>query len=71
MGKPLVIGILPQDKFGERVLVIARGEPKSKPKPTEPKIWFTSMKSLGEVLSDGNRALIRVIAGTRPPKFDS
>lgn len=62
--KPIVIGILPQDKIRERVLAIARGE--HKPKPGEPKIWFTSMKSLAEVLSDDNRALIRVIAETRP-----
>lgn len=64
MNKPIVIGILPQDKIRERVLAIARGE--HKPKPDEPKIWFTSMKSLAEVLSDDNRALIRVIAETRP-----
>lgn len=69
MSKPIVIGILPQDKIRERVLAIARGE--HKPKPDEPKIWFTSMKSLAEVLSDDNRALIRVIAEIRPPKFDS
>lgn len=62
--KPIVIGIMPQDKIRERVLAIARGE--HKPKPGEPKIWFTSMKSLAEVLSDDNRALIRVIAETRP-----
>ena len=62
--KPIVIGIMPQDKIRERALAIARGE--HKPKPGEPKIWFTSMKSLAEVLSDDNRALIRVIAETRP-----
>lgn len=62
--KPIVIGIMPQDKIRERVLAIARGE--HKPKPGEPRIWFTSMKSLAEVLSDDNRALIRVIAETRP-----
>jgi predicted transcriptional regulator len=62
--KPIMIGILPQDKIRERVLAITRGE--HKPKPGEPKIWFTSMKSLAEVLSDDNRALIRVIAETRP-----
>jgi predicted transcriptional regulator len=62
--KPIVIGIMPQDKIRERALAIARGE--HKPKPGEPRIWFTSMKSLAEVLSDDNRALIRVIAETRP-----
>lgn len=62
--KAIVIGILPQEKIRERVLAIARGE--HKPRPGEPKIWFTSMRSLAEVLSDDNRALLRVIAETRP-----
>ena len=48
--KAIVIGIMSQDKIRERVLSIARGE--YKPKSGEPKIWFTSMRSLAEVLSD-------------------
>jgi hypothetical protein len=59
--KAIVIGIMPQDKIRERVLSIARGE--HKPKSGEPKIWFTSMRSLAEVLSDENRALLQVIVG--------
>ncbi|SCX61978.1 hypothetical protein [Nitrosospira sp. Nsp1] len=51
--KRIVIGIMPQEKIRERMLAIARGT--YKPKPGEPKIWFTSMKSLAEVLSDDNR----------------
>jgi predicted transcriptional regulator len=62
--KSIVIGILPQEKIRQRVLAIARGD--YKPKSNEPKIWFTSMKSLAEVLSDDNRALLRVIAETEP-----
>ena len=62
--KPIVIGILPKDEVRERALAIARSE--HKPKPGEPQIWFPSMKSLAEVLSDDNRALIRVIAEKRP-----
>jgi predicted transcriptional regulator len=57
--KPIVIGIMPQDKIRERILTIARGE--YKPRPTEPKIWFTSMRSLVEVLSEEDRALLKVI----------
>jgi predicted transcriptional regulator len=48
--KPIVIGIMPQERIRERVLAISRGS--YKPKPGEPKVWFTSMKSLAEVLSD-------------------
>lgn len=67
--KTVVIGILPQDQIRKRVISIARGE--YKPRPGEPKIWFTSMKSVAEVLSDGNRALIRVIAATEPESISA
>lgn len=62
--KAIVIGIMPQEKIRARMLAIARGE--YKPKPGEPKVWFTSMKSLAEVLSDENRALLKVISETNP-----
>ena len=62
--KSIVIGIMPQDQIRQRVLAIARGD--YKPKASEPKVWFTSMRSLAEVLSDDNRALLRVIAETEP-----
>lgn len=52
--KKIAIGIMSQEKIRERMLAIAKGD--YKPKPGEPKIWFTSMKSLAEVLSDENRA---------------
>ncbi len=62
--KKVVIGIMPQEKIRERLLSIAKGD--YKPKRSEPKVWFTSMKSLAEVLSDQNRALLRLIAKTEP-----
>lgn len=64
MSKKITIGIMPQDKIRERMLAIARGE--YKPKASDPKIWFTSMKSLAEVLSDENRALLRLIEEAQP-----
>jgi len=60
----IAIGIMPQEKIRERMLSIAKGE--YKPKPGEPNIWFTSMKSLAEVLSDDNRALLNIIRETKP-----
>lgn len=63
------IGILPQEKIRARVLAIARGT--LKPKPTDPKIWFTSMRSLAEVLSDENRALLRTIRDAKPDSIAS
>ncbi len=62
--KKIAIGIMPQEKIRERMLAIAKGE--YKPKPGEPNIWFTSMKSLAEVLSDDNRALLNIIRETKP-----
>jgi predicted transcriptional regulator len=65
----VTIGILPQEKIRERVLAIAKGE--YKPDPAEPKIWFTSMRSLAEVLSDDNRALLKIIQETHPESISS
>jgi predicted transcriptional regulator len=62
--KKIVIGVMPQKQIRARALAIARGD--YKPKPSEPKVWFTSMKSVAEVLSDSNRALLRVIRETEP-----
>ncbi|WP_018985967.1 ArsR family transcriptional regulator [Methylophilus methylotrophus] len=64
MTKRINIGIMPEDKIRERMLAIARGE--YKPKPSDPKIWFTSMRSLAEVLSDENRALLKIIQKSQP-----
>ena len=62
--KAIIMGILPQEQIRERVLAIARGE--YKPGSREPKIWFTSMCSLTEVLSDENLALHKVIKEIQP-----
>jgi predicted transcriptional regulator len=67
--KTIVVGILPQEKIRERMLSIARGD--YKPKSTDPKIWFTSMRSLAEVLSDDNRALLKVIQDSKPQSISS
>lgn len=64
MKKKLTIGIMPETEMRQRVLAIARGE--YKPKANEPKIWFASMKSMAEVLSDENRALLRTIESAQP-----
>jgi len=62
--KKIVIGILSQENIRKRVIDIAKGD--RKPRKNEPKVWFPSMKSLAEVLSDQNRALIRMIAEMQP-----
>jgi predicted transcriptional regulator len=62
--KIIKVGIASQEKIRERMLAIAKGE--FKPKPSDPRIWFTSMCSLSQVLSDENRALFDVIHTARP-----
>ena len=47
--KAIVIGVMPQDQIRARMIAIAKGE--YKPKPGEPKIWFTTMKSVADKLS--------------------
>lgn len=62
--KTMRIGIMPLKIQRERTLAIARGE--YKPTKKEPKVWFPSMASLGQVLSDENQALLNTIATQHP-----
>jgi len=62
--KTLKIGIATLDQFRDRTIAIARGE--YKPRPGEPKIWFTSLESLAKLLSAKNRSLLTLIAQTQP-----
>jgi len=67
--KTLKIGIMPKEQYQKRVVNIAAG--KYKPKSGEPKIWFSSMKSMAEVLSDNNIRLLRLIADKEPDSIKS
>ena len=62
--KTVKIGIMSQKEIRERTLAIARGE--HTPRPDEPKIWFTSIRSLAEVLSDDNQVLLQIIMEKKP-----
>lgn len=62
--KSIKIGIMPQKEIRERTLAIARGE--YKPSPGEPKIWFTSIRSLAAILSDENQVLLQIINEKKP-----
>lgn len=64
VSKTIAIGVMSQVELRERVLAIARGD--YKPNASDPKIWFTSMKTAASVLSDENRALLRTIAAIQP-----
>lgn len=58
------IGIMPREQFQQRILDIAAG--RYVPKANEPKIWFSSLKSLSEVLSDNNVRLLEIIKTQQP-----
>ena len=58
------VGIMPLKRVRDYTLAIANGTYKRK--PTEPRIWFTSIKSFAAVLSDENRELLRIIHDNKP-----
>ena len=58
------VGIMSLDAFKKRTIAIAKGE--YKPKKDEPKIWFNSIKSLANVLSEENQELLKLIVETHP-----
>ena len=60
----LKIGIMPRNQFQKRAIDIAAG--RYKPKRGEPKIWFSSIKSISEVLSDNNIRLLKIIDERHP-----
>jgi predicted transcriptional regulator len=64
MSAILKVGIMPREQFQQRVLNIAAG--RYLPPKEEPKIWFRSMKSLSEVLSDNNIRLLKMIEENQP-----
>ena len=62
--KKAIVGIMSLDRYKERTIAIARGQ--YKPKKREPKIWFTSIKSLASVLSEENQKLLKLIIKEEP-----
>ncbi len=58
------IGIMTKEDYKHRTIAIAKGE--YKPRKNEPKVWFESMESLGQVLSGQNQKLLRLIRDRHP-----
>lgn len=62
--KKTVIGIASQDEIRARALAIARGE--YKPATDEPKIWFTSIRSLADANErQDNLELVKLVRKRR------
>jgi predicted transcriptional regulator len=60
----LKVGIASLDQIKARTIAIARGE--YRPAPDDPKVWFTSIESLAQVLSSKNKLLLELIARAEP-----
>lgn len=58
------VGIISRDEYRKRTITIAKGE--YTPKADEPKIWFESLQSMAQVLSNENQLLLRVILERKP-----
>ena len=58
MNQVLKIGIMPREEFQKRTMDIASG--RIKLNKDDPKIWFSSMKSLNEALSADNVRLFKI-----------
>jgi len=64
----LKVGIADYETMKARTMRIARGEERQG--PDDPKVWFTSTESFAQVLSAGNRELLRTIAERGPGSLD-
>ena len=60
----LKVGIATLEQYKQRTMAIARGE--YVPARNEPKVWFQSLETMSQVLSDKNRALLSLIVKTQP-----
>ncbi len=62
--KVMNVGIMSLEDYKNRTLAIAKGD--YKPKSDDPKIWFESVKSLSQVLSNENQELLKFIIQYKP-----
>ncbi len=64
----LKVGIADYDEMKARTMRIAKGE--ERPTPGDPKVWFISTESFAQILSSGNRELLRVIDEQAPGSLE-
>ena len=62
--KTIKVGIMPLNEYKKRTISIAKGEYTLK--NDEPKIWFDSIKSMAQILSNENQNLLKVILENHP-----
>ena len=64
----LKVGTADYEEMKARTMRVARGE--ERPAPDDPKVWFTSTESFAQILSSGNRELLRVIDEQSPGSLE-
>ena len=62
--KTIRVGIMSMEQYKQRTMNIAKGI--YTPKKDEPKVWFESVKSMAQILSSENQALLKVILDNSP-----
>jgi len=62
--KVMKVCIMPRDEYRKRTIAIAKGE--YVPKQDEPQIWFESLQTMSQVLSNENQNLLKAIIRERP-----
>jgi predicted transcriptional regulator len=58
------IGVMPEKMIRERMVSIVKGEYKAA--SDEPKVWFSSLNALAQLLCEENRKLLKVMKNERP-----
>lgn len=62
--KVMKVGIMSKDTFRKYTIAVAKGE--HTPKKGEPKVWFESVQSMAQVLSNSNQELLKAILRHEP-----
>ncbi|MBJ3814976.1 MarR family transcriptional regulator [Shimwellia pseudoproteus] len=59
-----LLGVISEQKLRTKMLAIAAG--KYHPGPSEPNIWFASLNAIGQILSNDNIVLLRLMDQAKP-----
>jgi predicted transcriptional regulator len=62
--KVMKIGIISRENYAKRTIAVAKGQ--YKPRNDEPKIWFETLKSMSQILSNENQDLLKLIIDHKP-----
>lgn len=62
--KAIKIGIISRENYVKRTIAVAKGL--YKPRDDEPKIWFETLKSMSQILSNENQDLLKLIIDHKP-----